>query len=216
MICGYGQIYFKLFFANIHNVFAQFRGDRSLYNTVFHPLRTRLCAPWSRFVTFVTVFARRLESGTRMIRPYICRLHTGFAILAICHGVPRQSLHKPHFAHPPPWIFYKPVFRVKFINKPYDICVHTIAFGGIVGFCQQPQFRIAPAVMGYSRNRICRAIGACPYNIGLTKPFDNICRSYLFNIGTPINAVKSIVPIHAEHFVSTGFKRFANRACPCE
>src|SRR5699024_12786968 len=48
-----------------------------------------------------------------MIRPYVRRLHTIVAVLAIGNGVSRNTLHKSHLTHTAARIFDKEVCRIK-------------------------------------------------------------------------------------------------------
>lgn len=115
-----------LLFANGHDVFAKLLRNDWPFFAVGKPLCACSWPSWRRFVAWISVVARRFELRIRMVRPYICRLHSLVTILAICHRVTWQAVHEVHLPQPAPWVFNKPVFGRKRKNKAKNVLIDFI------------------------------------------------------------------------------------------
>lgn len=87
-----------VFLTNLCNMLAQFFRNSGSIHTVFYSLCTCLTSPRCSNVTWCSILTWWFELWVRMIGPYIRWLHSGIAILAICHCVPWLLLHKFHFS----------------------------------------------------------------------------------------------------------------------
>lgn len=88
-----------------------------------------------------------------MVSPYVCRLHSGVAILAVCDCVARQALHERHFPQAASGVFDKEEPGFQLTNEFENVGVYLVAESGIIAHrVQIPCLRILPPVVADGRN----------------------------------------------------------------
>ena len=68
---------------------------------------------------------------------------------------------------------------------------------------------LATMIANCCNTKTC-AIWACPYNIWVSKPINNILCSNFTNVLIPVNVLKVFVPFDGINFVTMLFKSFAD------
>lgn len=121
---------------------AEFLRDDAFFFCAFQALSSGSRSARCGYVARVSVLARRFEFGVFVVSPYIGRLHTSVAVLAICNGVARQVLHPGHFTHTAARVLDKEEQRresaplpllLQFLDQSQHVLVNLVAERGVFG-----------------------------------------------------------------------------------